>query len=328
MRRREFIALVGGAATWSFAARAQQPSKQRLIGVLVNGSSADPAWQRRAAAFRQGLEEIGWTEGRNIHVEWRYSEGSFQRLLPLAREIVGLNPDVIFVNTTPATKAVQRQTSAIPVVFAQVSDPVGAGVVANLARPGGNLTGFLFLEDSIAGKWLGMLKEIAPRLQRAALVANPKGFTFGYFLNAAKTIAPSLALEIVPAPAESAAEIEQSIEAFARTPNGGLFFPPDGLTEANRDLIIALVARVRLPAVYAYREFVPAGGLMFYGPDLAAEYRQAASYVDRVLRGASPSDLPVQAPTKYQTVVNLKTAKAIGFDVPSTLLVRADEVIE
>jgi putative tryptophan/tyrosine transport system substrate-binding protein len=267
-------------------------------------------------------------DGRNIHIEWRYSDGSFERLTPLAQEIVGLNPDVIFVNTTPATKAVQRQTSTIPIVFAQVSDPSGAGVVASLARPGGNITGFLFLEDSIIGKWLGMLKEIAPGLSRVALVANPKGFTYGYFLHAANVIAPTLGVEIVPTPVESAADIEQSIEALARTPHGGLLFPPDVVTEANRDVIIPLVARVRLPAVYAYREIVLAGGLMFYGPDLSAEYRQAASYVDRILRGASPADLPVQAPSTYQTIVNLKAAKTIGLDVPPTLLVRADEVIE
>ena len=329
MRRRAFIALLGSAAAaWPVAARAQTENRQRSLAVLVHGLQSDPEWQRRVAAFRQELEEIGWQEQRNIHIAWRYTDNDFDRLAPLAKEVVALNPDVIFTNTTPATKALQQQTQSVPIVFVQVSDPTGSGIVASLARPGGNITGFLFYEDSIAGKWLGMLKEISPHLTRAALVGTPKGFSYSYLLRAANVFAPSLGIEIVPVPVESTAEIEQSLQAFARTPNGGLFFPPDQLTEQHRDLVVSLAAQSRLPAVYAYREFVTAGGLMFYGTDIVAQFRQAASYVDRILRGARPADLPVQAPTKYETVVNLKTAKALGFEVPPTLLVRADEVIE
>jgi putative ABC transport system substrate-binding protein len=241
---------------------------------------------------------------------------------------VALNPEVIFTNTTPAIKALQQETDTIPLIFVEVSDPIGAGVVASLARPGGNISGFLFYEDSILGKWLGMLKEIAPHLTRAALLGNPKGFPYGYFLRTAKVIAPSLGMEVVPAPVANADKIEQAIESFARVPNGGLLAPNDSTVEANRDLVIALAARHRLPAVYAFRDFVTAGGLMYYGTDLIAQFRRAASYIDRVLHGANPADLPVEAPTKYETVLNLRTAKALGFQVPSTLLVRADEVIE
>src|SRR5262249_22210200 len=226
-------------------------------------------------------------------------------------------------------KALQAQTRSIPIVFVLVSDPVGAGVVASLARPGGNTTGLLLYEDSIAGKWLGMLKEIRPRMTRAALVGNPRGFTYEHFLRSSKAIAPALGIDVTPAPIESdAADIERRIDALARVPDNGLFVPPDNTTVQHRDLIVALAAGHRLPAVYAFRFFATAGGLMSYGVDMIEQNRQAAAYVDRILRGANPADLPVQAPTKYETVVNLKTAKALAFDVPPTLLVRADEVIE
>ncbi len=329
MRRRKFITLLGGlAAAWPLAARAQQSGAMRRLGVLVHGSQTDPEWQRRVAAFQQGLQELGWLEDSNIHIEWRFSANNFDRLPHLAQELVALNPEVIFANTTPATKALQQETRTIPIIFVQVSDPSGAGVVASLARPGGNITGFLFYEDSIAGKWLGMLKEIAPHLTRAALLGNPKGFPYGYFLRTANAIAPSLGIEVVPAPVASADDIDRSIESFARGPNGGLLSPPDNTVEAHRDLVIALAARHRVPAVYAFRDFVAAGGLMSYGTDILTHFRQAAFYVNRVLRGAKPADLPVQTPTRYETIVNLKTAKALGFEVPPTLLVRADEVIE
>jgi putative tryptophan/tyrosine transport system substrate-binding protein len=329
MRRREFITVVGGAAvSWPLAARAQQPDRVRRVGVLMHGEQTDPLWQQRLAAFRQELEGLGWREKRNVNIEVRYSGNDYDRLPQLAHEIVALNPDVIFTNTTPAIKALQRETRAIPLIFVEVSDPAGADVVASLARPGGNITGFLFYEDSIVGKWLGMLKEIAPYLTRIALLGNPKGFPYGYFLRTAKSIAPSLGIEVIPAPVVNADEIERSIVSFARMPNGGLLAPNDVTVEANRDVVIALAARHRLPAVYAFRDFVTAGGLMYYGTDLIVQFRQAASYVDRILRGANPADLPVEAPTKYETVLNLKTAKALGFQVPSTLLVRADEVIE
>jgi putative ABC transport system substrate-binding protein len=330
MRRREFISLLGGAAVaWPLAARAQQGERMRRVGVLVNDVETDPQVQGRIAAFRQALEQLGWLEGRNIHIELRFSANNYERVPQLAQEMVALNPDVIFANTTPAVKTLQANTRTIPIVFVSVSDPVGAGVVASLARPGGNTTGLLLYEESITGKWLGMLKEISPRLMRAALVANPKGFTYDHFLRSSKAIAPALGIELAPTPIENdAADIERHIEVIARAPNSGIFVPPDNATVQHRDLIIALAARFRLPAVYAFRYFVTAGGLMSYGIDILEQNRQAASYVDRILRGANPADLPVQAPTRYETVLNLKTAKVLGFDVPPTLLVRADEVIE
>jgi putative ABC transport system substrate-binding protein len=240
----------------------QQPARMRRIGILMQGVQTDPLWQQRLAAFRQELEGLGWQEKRNVNIEVRYSGNDYDRLPQLAHEIVTLNPDVIFTNTTPAIKALQRETRVIPLIFVEVSDPAGANVVASLARPGGNITGFLFYEDSILGKWLGMLKEIAPHLTRVALLGNPKGFPYGYFLRTAKSIAPSLGIEVIPAPVVNADEIERSIVSFAHMPNGGLLAPNDSTVEANRDVVIALAARYRLPAVYAFRDFVTAGGLM------------------------------------------------------------------
>jgi len=329
VRRRAFITLLGGAAAWPLAARAQQGERTRRIGVLVSSVETDPAVHGRIAAFRQSLEQLGWLEGRNVQIELRFTGDNYERLPQLVQEMVAFNPDVIFASATPAVRALQAKTPTIPIVFVYVSDPVGAGVVASLARPGGNTTGLLLYEESIAGKWLGMLKEMSPPLTRAALVGNPKGFTYDYFVRSSKAIAPALGIEVAPTPIENdAAAIEQPIAALARTPNCGLFLPPDITTDHYRDLIIALAARYRLPAVYAFRHFVTAGGLMSYGVDMVEQHRQAASYVDRILRGANPADLPVQAPTKYETVLNLKTARALAFDVPPTLLVRADEVIE
>jgi putative tryptophan/tyrosine transport system substrate-binding protein len=329
VRRREVIALLGGAAAaWPLAARAQQPGKMARIGVLVHGLQSGAEWQQRTVAFQQGLESRGWFEGRNINILWRFSANKYERLPELAQQIVALNPNVIFASTTPAIKALQQETRTVPIVFVQVSDPTGSGIVATLARPDGNVTGLLLYEHSIAGKWLGMLKEIAPHLMRAALIGNPKGFPYGHFLRTANTIAPSLGIEVVASPVENASDIERSIESFARVPNGGLLFPPDNTTEEHRDLVIALAARHRLPAVYASRHFVTNDGLMSYGTDIVHQYREAASYIDRILRGANPADLPVELPTKYETVLNLKTAKALGLEVPPTLLVRADEVIE
>jgi ABC-type uncharacterized transport system substrate-binding protein len=329
MKRRDFITLLGGAATaWPLAARAQQTGRVRRIGVLMHGSQSGAIWQQRLTAFRQGLEGLGWQDGRNIHIETLFSENNFDRLAQVAKELVALGPEVIFANTTPATKALQKETRTTPIIFVQVSDPIGAEVVASLARPGGNTTGLLLYEDSIAGKWLGMLKEIEPHLTRAALLGNPKGFPFGYFLRIAEAIGPSLGIEIVPAPIANVEDLNRSIDSFARVSNGGLLAPPDNTIEEHRDLVIALAARHRLPAVYSSREFVVAGGLMSYSTDVLTHFRQAASYVDRVLRGANPANLPVETPTKYETVLNLKTAKALGFEVSPTLLVRADEVIE
>lgn len=258
----------------------------------------------------------------------RYSGGQYDRLLQLAHDIVELKPDMIFANTTPAIKGLQQETRTIPVIFVEVSDPVGAGFATSLSRPGGNISGFLFYENSIVGKWLGMLQEIAPYLTRIAFLGNPNAFPYGYFLPTAQGIGPSLGLKVIPVPVTSADEIGRSIESFARIPNGGLLSPNDTTVAANRDLVVALAARYRLPAVYAFRDFVTAGGLMYYGTDLLTHVRRAASYVDRVLRGTKPADLPVQAPTKYETVLNLKTAKALGLTVPPGLLVAADEVIE
>jgi putative ABC transport system substrate-binding protein len=332
MRRRAFITLFGAAAassfSWPRAARAQQPSGTRRIGLLVSGAQDDPNMQERNAAFRQALEQLGWSEERNIRIDYRYSAASPERLPQLAKELIALKPDAIFAHTTPAVKALQQETRTIPVVFVNVSDPIGSGVVPSLARPGGNITGLLLYEEGITGKWLGMLKEIAPRLKRAALVANPSSTPYDYFLRSARTVAPALGIELAPTPVANAGDIERTFEAVAREPNAGLVVLPDGTSILHRDLIIVLAARHRLPVVYAYRFFVTAGGLMSYGTDILEQNRQAASYVDRILRGTNPADLPVQAPTKYETVLNLKTAKALGYDVPPTLLVRADEVIE
>lgn len=328
MKRREFLGVIGGTAmAWPVVARAQRPEPMRRIGVLVGLSENDPEMKERLAGFRQGLEKLGWSEGSNVRIDYRFAPAGAQAHL-LARELVALHPDVILVQSTPATAALKPETSTIPIVFAGVADPIGSGFVASLSRPGGNLTGLLQYEEGITGKWLGMLKEIAPNLTRAALLANPSTAAFDYFLRSAKTLAPSLAIEVVPMPIENANDIERSIESFAREPNGGLVLPPDTTTVIHRDVIITLAARHRLPAVYAIRVFVAAGGLMFYGTDFVELYRQAASYVDRILRGAKAADLPVQLPTKFETVVNLKTAKALSLTVPQVLLVAADEVIE
>jgi putative ABC transport system substrate-binding protein len=328
MKRREFIALVGGAAAaWPVMAPAQQPKPMRRIGVLVGLAENDPEMKERLAGFRHGLEKLGWSEGSNVRIDYRFAPAGAQAHL-LARELVALQPDVILAQSTPATAALKPETSTIPIVFAGVADPIGSGFVASLARPSGNLTGLLQYEEGITGKWLAMLKEIAPNLTRAALLANPRTAAFDYFLRSAKTLAPSLAIEVVPMPIENANDIERSIEGFAREPNGGLVLPPDTTTVIHRDLIITLATRHRLPAVYAVRVFVAAGGLMFYGIDFVELYRQSASYVDRILRGAKAADLPVQLPTKFETVVNLKTAKALGLTVPQGLLVAADAVIE
>ena len=262
-----------------------------------------------------------------MRIDYRFAPAGAQAQL-LARELVALRPDVLLAQSTPATAALKPETSTIPIVFAGVADPIGSGFVASLSRPGGNLTGLLQYEEGITGKWLAMLKEIAPNLTRAALLANPKTAAFDYFLRSAKTLAPSLAIEVVPLPIENANDIERSIEGFAREGNGGLVLPPDTTTVVHRDLIIELAARHRLPAVYAVRVFVVASGLMYYGTDFVELYRQAASYVDRILRGAKTVELPVQMPTRFETVLNLKTAKALGLTVPPGLLVAADQVIE
>ncbi len=328
MRRPEFIMLLScAAAIWPLAARAQQSERVRRVGVLVGLAENDPEMKERIAGLRQGLEKLGWAEGSNLRIDYRFAPAGAQARL-LARELIALQPDVILTQSTPATAAMQQETRTIPIVFAGVADPIGSGFVASLSRPGGNLTGLLQYEEGITGKWLAMLKEIAPNLTRVALVANPRTAAFDYFLQSAKAVAPSLAIDLVPTPVDNAADIERAIKTFAREPNGGLVLPPDTSTVVHRNLIIALAAQHRLPAVYAIRVFVAAGGLMYYGTDFVDLNRQAASYVDRILRGAKPADLPVQTPTKFETVVNRKTAKALGLTVPPGLLIAADEVIE
>jgi putative ABC transport system substrate-binding protein len=328
MRRREFITLISGvAATWPLAvANAQQTDRVRRIGVLMGYAEDDPETKPRLTAFRQMLEKRGWNESRNVHIETRFAPGG--NYDPLAKELIATQPDVILAHTTPVAAGLLRASRVIPVVFVNVSDPIGSGFVANLARPGGNFTGVLLYEAGVVGKWLAMLKEIAPRVERVALVANPKTSPYDYFLRAAEAAATSLAIKISPSPVATAADIEHTFESFAAAPNGALLVPPDGTTILHRDLIIALAARHKLPAVYAYRFFVAAGGLMSYETDQIEIFRLAASYVDRILRGDKPADLPVQAPTKFDTTVNVRTAKALDLTVPPGLLVAADEVIE
>jgi putative ABC transport system substrate-binding protein len=327
MNRREFITLLGGAAAWPLAARAQQGERVRRIGVLTADTEDDPQTKARLAAFRQGLERLGWSEGRNVRIDYRFAADHPDRYQPLAKELVSLQPDVLFAYTTPIAVTFQQESRSIPIVFAGVSDPIGSGLVASLSRPGGNITGLLLYEEGITGKWLAMLKEIAPSLSRAALIANPNRTPFDYFVRSAKSVASSLAIELAPSPVKDAADIERVIVSFSREANSGLVILP-GTAIEHRDLVIALAARLRLPAVYYGRFFVAAGGLMSYGIDYVDQFQRAAGYVDRILRGARPADLPVQAPTKYETTLNLKTAKALGLDVPASLLVRADEVIE
>jgi putative ABC transport system substrate-binding protein len=331
MRRRDFITLVSGAMVvpsllLPLDADAQT-DRVRRIGVLAAFSPDDPELRPRLAAFRDGLEKLGWSEGRNIIIETRYAVGG-AHAQDRAKELIALHPDVIFANSTPVVGALQRESHTTPVIFVGVSDPIGSGFVASLARPGGNLTGLLLIDEGVAGKWVAMLKGLAPGLERAALLANPRTTPYEYFARSAVAAAQALSIELVRTPVSNAPEIETAIESFSHQPNVGLILPTDPTITSNRDLVIALTARYRLPAIYALRGFVKAGGLMSYGTDRAEEFRHAAIYIDRILRGEKPSDLPVQAPTKYETAVNLKTAKALGLSVPQTLLATADEVIE
>jgi len=329
MRRREFIAFASGAALWPLAVRAQQRNgRMRRVGVLASLAEDDPEMRPRLVAFREGLEILGWSEGRDVRIDYRYATGGSGEEQARAKELLALEPDVVVATNTPNTAALQRESGKIPIVFVNVSDPVGAGFIASLAQPGGNLTGLMLFEASIAGKWLSMLKEIAPDLTRAAFLANPKTTPYDYFVRAAETVAPSLEVAIMRSPVDSAADIERSIESLAQAPHSGLVLLPDTTTLFHRDLVIALAAQHRLPAVYAFSSIVGAGGLMSYSVDFVESSRQVTSYVDRILKGEKPAELPVQAPTKYETVVNLKTAKALGLTVPPSLLVRADRVVE
>jgi putative tryptophan/tyrosine transport system substrate-binding protein len=329
MRRREFITLLGSAAAWPRSARAQRPDQIRRVGVLIGLAEDDPDSKPRLGAFRQGLEKLGWSEGRNIHLDVRFVLPANEKQVQiLVKELLALSPDVVVAQTTALTAAFRRESRNVPIVFIAVGDPIGAGFIASLPRPGGNLTGLTLYDGSVAGKWLEMLKEIDPRVTRAAIIINPKTSSFPLLARETETMARSLAIELTLSTIENADDIGRVIESFAGLPNGGLVFPPNATTTANRDLIVALAARYRLPAVYAWREFVTAGGLLSYGTNFIELFRQTASYVDPILRGSSPADLPVQAPTRYETVLNLKTAKALDLTVPAGLLAAVDEVIE
>jgi putative ABC transport system substrate-binding protein len=333
MRRREFIALLGGAmathlSIWPRPGRAQQADRIRRIGVLTALREDDPEMQAYLAALRQELGRLGWSQGRNVHLDLRFAPAGVDQVQAFAKELVALQPDVILAHTTPIVTAVRQQSQTIPIVFVYVSDPVASGFVASLARPGGNNTGLLLYEASITGKWLAMLREVAPGTQRAALLGDPNTPTYEYFVRMARAAASSLGIELVLHPVQTPADIERAIESFAKAPNGSLFLPPNNTTFRHRAHIIELAQRHRLPAVYAFRICVSAGGLMSYGVNGVEIYRQASSYLDRILRRSKPADLPVQAPVRYETAVNLKTAKALGLNVPNTLLATADEVIE
>ena len=329
MRRREFITLLAGAAAaWPLPVRAQQPERMRRIAVLLPATSDNLDYQTWVGSFLQGLQQSGWTIGRNVQIDTHWATANATAVRRHAAELVALAPDVILAHGAMSVGPLLEVTRTVPIVFPIVADPVGAGFVDSLARPGGNATGFMNIEYSMGGKWLELLKEIAPGVTRAAVLrdtANPTGIAqFGVI----QTMAPSLRVEVTPVNIRDAPEIERAIAAFARSSNGGLVVTPSGSASLHRDLIVSLAARHKLPAVYFERAFVAAGGLVSYGADFVDLYRQAASYVDRILRGEKPADLPVQAPTKLQLVINLKTAKALGITVPPALLARADEVIE
>jgi putative ABC transport system substrate-binding protein len=329
MRRRDFITLLGGAAaTWPLAARAQQPDRMRRIGVLMPLAADDPESQARLAAFLQGLQQLGWTVGENVRIETRWSGGNAADIRRYAAELSTLAPEVILATGSATVTPLLQASRTVPIVFVAVVDPVGAGFVDSLARPGGNATGFTLYEYGISGKWLELLKEIAPRVTRAAVLRDAAIAAGSGQLGAIQGAAASFGVELRPVDVREADEIERVVSAFARSSNGGLIVPASALALVHRELIITLAARHRLPAVYSDRIFVTAGGLISYGPDFLDPYRLAAGYVDRILRGEKPADLPVQAPTKYALAINLKTAKALGLDVPATVLARADEVIE
>jgi putative ABC transport system substrate-binding protein len=329
LRRRQFLRLLGGtAAAWPVAAYAQQRKTMRRVGVLMPFAAKDPQVQIRNAAFLQGLQQLGWTVGDNIQVDYRWSGGNEDDTRKYAAELVALAPDVIFTSGSAAVGPLQRATGTVPIVFAATPDPVGAGFVDSLARPGGNITGFAAYEYGLGAKWLELLKQIAPSVMRVAVLRDPT-ITAGIGLwGAILSVSPAFGVELRPIDVRDAGEIERALTAFSRSPNGGLILTGSAMAIAHRDLIIALAARHQLPAVYYEPYFAAAGGLIAYGPDIPEQYRVAAGYVDRILRGERPADLPVQAPTKYRLAINLKTAKALDLEVPPSLLARADEVIE
>jgi putative ABC transport system substrate-binding protein len=327
IRRREFITLLGGATAWPLAARAQQGERMRRIGVLMAFDENDPEQKRRLLAFTQALAGLGWTDGRNVRMEPRLGGGDINRIRASAQE-VGLQPDIILTGTTLATVALQRETRTIPIVFGNVGDPVVSGIVERLNRPGGNITGFALFEPTLGGKYLELLSEIAPGLKRAAIIFNPDTAPVSTYMPVFETAAGSLKVALITAPVHSNAEIEMAIVALGREPGGGLVVMPDVFTQAHRAPIISAAARNNVPAVYYFSYFARDGGLLSYGPDLVDNWRRAATYVDRILRGEKPGDLPVQLPTKFEMVVNRKTATALGLAIPPSIMLRADEVIE
>jgi putative ABC transport system substrate-binding protein len=325
--RRELITFLGAAAAWPLAAGAQSQPVRR-VGVLMNVAAGDPEGQAQVAAFVQALRQLGWSEGRNVRIDTRWGENDVELDRRYATEMLALTPDVVLASGTLSVAALRRVTRTSPIVFAGVSDPVGAGFVDTLAQPGGNVTGFMIFDYSLSGKWLELLKEIAPRLMRAAVLrdsTNPAGIAqFG----AIQAVAQSLGVDLRPVDTRDAGEIERALASFAPAANGGLIVTPSASVSVHHDLIVMLAARYKLPAVYSSRQMVTGGGLICYGPDVADQFRQAAGYVDRILKGEKPANLPVQAPNKYELVINLKTAKTLGLDLPPSVLARADEVIE
>jgi putative ABC transport system substrate-binding protein len=327
MKRREFITLLGGAATWPCAARAQQAEPMRRIGILLTFTE-DHEGHSWINALVQRLQELGWTDGRNLHIDYRWDAVESSRALMLAQELLKLQPDVVVACGGPAAIALTQATRSVPIVFVQVADPVSLGIVPNLAHPGGNITGFTHFELTIVGKWLQTLKDIAPSVIRGAVIFDPDSPASGVWLRSVETVAPTFGMQLTPTGVRSASEIERAIEAFAREPNGALIVLPNPVSMLHLELTIALAARYQLPAIYPYRFYTESGGLMSYGLDVPDMYRRSATYVDRILRGENPGELPVQAPIKFELVINLRTAKALGLSVPLIMQMTADHVIE
>jgi putative tryptophan/tyrosine transport system substrate-binding protein len=330
MKRREFFALLGGAAVvWPSVVGAQQLEAVRRIGVLMGFAESDREGQTFVAAFREGLQKLGWAEGRNIRIDYRWTALDKELIQRFAKELVALQPDLILTQSTPATAELLRQTRTIPIVFALVADPIGSGFVVSFPQPGGNITGFVTMEPTVAGKWLELLKEIAPRVARVAMLFNPATAPYAeYWLNPFKAAAASFAVQAIVAPVHSTSELESVVAAQAHEPNGGLIVMPDTFTTEHRSEITSLAARYRLPAVYPYRVFAESGGLLSYGDDLTDNFRRAASYVDRILKGEKPAELPVQAPVKFELLINLKAARALGIAVAPSMIARADQVLD
>jgi putative ABC transport system substrate-binding protein len=328
MRRREFMAGFGGAILWPVVAHAQSTGPMRRVAYVSALAEDDPEQQLLFAAFRKGLAEAGWVEGRSLRIDYRFGGGDANAMPKLVRELLQLKPDVVLAATTPAATAARQQTLSLPIVFVQVPDAVSAGYVTNLAHPDGNITGFTNFEFSIGGRWLQIMKECAPKVRRIAVVFDPANPSWAAYMRTIETAAPTFKVELTPLGVRDAAEVESTITDFAATPDGGLIVLPGPVTQLFRGRIVAVAGKLRQPAVYPYRYFVTEGGLISYGIDLGSLYSGAASYVDRILKGARPADLPVQLPTKFELVINLKTAKALGFELPASLLARANEVIE